>query len=136
LNFILAEAALDGDITVGTAKTYFETGVAASFAQYGLTPSASFLTKLGAVTREKVLEQKWVSLFAQGVEAWIEWRRTGLPVFPAPDPRAVLQNGGILPTRFPYPNSEYSLNADAVKAGEGLNGGPNDMKTKLWWAEK
>ncbi|MEO6285096.1 MAG: SusD/RagB family nutrient-binding outer membrane lipoprotein [Dyadobacter sp.] len=136
LNFILAEAALDGDITIGTAKTYFETGVAASFAQYGLTPSTSFLTKLGAVTREKVLEQKWVALFAQGVEAWIEWRRTGLPVFPAPDPRAVLQNGGILPTRFPYPNSEYSLNAEAVKAGEGLNGGPNDMKTKLWWAEK
>jgi hypothetical protein len=136
LNFILAEAALDGDITIGTAKSYFDTGVAASFAQYGLTPSTSFLTKLGAVTREKVLEQKWVALFAQGVEAWVEWRRTGLPVFPAPDPRAVLQNGGILPTRFPYPNSEYSLNANAVKAGEGLNGGPNDMKTKLWWAEK
>jgi hypothetical protein len=136
LNFILAEAVLDGDLTKGDAKTYFEAGIAASFGQYGLTVPAPYLTTVGPVTREKVLEQKWISLFAQGVEAWIEWRRTGFPVFPAFDSRAVVQNGGILPTRFPYPNSEYSLNAAAVKAGEALNGGANDMKTKLWWAEK
>jgi len=136
LNFILAEAALDGDITKGDAKTYFETAINASFTQYGLTAPATFLANVGAVTREKVLEQKWVSLFAQGIEAWTEWRRTGFPVFPANDPRAVLKNDGVRPTRFNYPSSEYSLNADAVKLGETLNGGPNDMKTKLWWAEK
>ncbi|TLU99304.1 SusD/RagB family nutrient-binding outer membrane lipoprotein [Dyadobacter luticola] len=135
LNFILAEAALDGEIT-GSAKTYFETGINASFAQYGLTPPADFLTKVGAVSREKVLEQKWVALFGQGIEAWTEWRRTGFPVFPAPDPRAVLNNGGILPTRFNYPASEYSLNAASVNAGKALNGANDDMKTKLWWAEK
>ncbi|NIJ53208.1 SusD/RagB family nutrient-binding outer membrane lipoprotein [Dyadobacter arcticus] len=135
LNFILAEAALDGEIT-GSAKTYFEAGINASFAQYGLTAPADFLTKVGAVSREKVLEQKWVSLFGQGVEAWTEYRRTGFPVFPAPDPRAVLNNGGILPTRFNYPASEYSLNATAVTAGKALNGAADDMKTKLWWAEK
>jgi hypothetical protein len=135
LNFILAEAALDGDIT-GDAKTYFEAGINASFAQYGLTAPADFLTKVGGVTREKVLEQKWVSLFGQGIEAWTEWRRTGFPVFPSPDPRAILNNGGILPTRFNYPASEYSLNATAVNAGKALNGTADDMKTKLWWAEK
>ena len=136
LNFILAEAALDGDIKIGDAKTYFEKGITASFEQYGLTVPATFLANVGAVTREKVLEQKWVSLFAQGIEAWAEWRRTGFPVFPAPDARAVLKNDGILPTRFNYPSSEYSLNAKEVASGETLNGGPNDMKTKLWWAEK
>lgn len=136
LNFILAEAVLDGDITKGDAKTYFETGLTASFAQYGLPVPAEFLTNLGTVTREKVLEQKWVSLFAQGIEAWTEWRRTGFPVFPAHDARAVLKNDGVLPTRFNYPSSEYSLNAKEVATGETLNGGPNDMKTKLWWSEK
>ncbi|OJV20180.1 MAG: hypothetical protein BGO21_12445 [Dyadobacter sp. 50-39] len=135
LNFILAEAALDGEIT-GDAKKYFETGITASFAQYGLTPPADYMTKAGPVSKEKVLEQKWISLFGQGVEAWIEWRRTGYPVFPAADPRAVLNNGGILPTRFNYPASEYSLNATAVGDGVKLNGGADDMKTKLWWAEK
>ncbi len=135
LNFILAEAALDGDIT-GDAKTYFEAGINASFGQYGLTTPAAYLTTVGPVTREKVLDQKWISLFAQGIEAWTEWRRTGFPVFPAPDPRAVLNNGGILPTRFNYPASEYSLNEAAVTAGRALNGTADDMKTKLWWAEK
>ncbi|CAG5068356.1 hypothetical protein DYBT9623_01086 [Dyadobacter sp. CECT 9623] len=135
LKFILAEAALDGDIT-GDAKKFYQDGITASFAQYGLTPPADYFTKAGAASKEKVLEQKWISLFGQGIEAWVEWRRTGFPVFPAPDPRAVLNNGGILPTRFNYPASEYSLNQKAVTEGAGLNGGADDMKTKLWWAEK
>lgn len=134
LNLILAEAALDGDIP-GDAKAYFERGVTASFAQYGLTVPSNYLANLGTVTRAKVLEQKWIALFGQGVEAWIEKRRTGLPVFPAFDSRAVLDNNGIMPTRFPYPNSEYSLNAAKVEAAVGLIGGTNDMKAKLWWAE-
>ena len=136
LNFILAEAVLDGDIT-GDATEYFKKGIAASFSQYGLEVPAGYYEKVGSVTREKVLEQKWISLFGQGVEAWTELRRTGLPEMPAHDPRAVLQNDGILPTRFPYPNTEYSLNEENVKNGISLNGGSeNDMKTKLWWSEK
>ncbi|TDB65965.1 SusD/RagB family nutrient-binding outer membrane lipoprotein [Arundinibacter roseus] len=134
LNLILAEAALDGDIA-GDATAYFEKGVTASFAQYGLTVPATYFATVGAVTRAKVLEQKWIGLFGQGIEAWIEKRRTGLPVFPAADSRAVFDNDGIMPTRFPYPNSEFSLNAASVEAGVALNGGANDMKTKLWWAE-
>jgi hypothetical protein len=134
LNFILAEAALDGDITAD-AQAYFDKGISASFTQFGLTVPASFREKLGAVTREKVLEQKWIALFGQGIEAWTEKRRTGLPVFPQADPRAIFENDGILPTRFPYPGSEYSLNQSNVEAAEKLNGGPNDMKTKLWWVE-
>ena len=56
---------------------------------------------------------------------------------PPPDPRAVLQNDGILPTRFAYPNTEYSLNEENVRNGVSLNGGSeNDMKTRLWWSER
>jgi hypothetical protein len=134
LNFILAEAAIDGDIT-GDADAYFKTAVNASFTQYALTPSADFLAKLGTATKAKIMEQKWVALFGQGIEAWTEWRRTGLPVFPAPDPRAVLNNDGILPTRFTYSTNEYSLNKTSVEAGVTLLGGKDDMKTKLWWVE-
>lgn len=134
LNFILAEAALDGDIT-GTAKGYFEKGIEASFNQYSLTVPADYLTKVGAVTKEKVLEQKWIALFGQGIEAWTEKRRTGFPVFPPADSRAIFANDGVLPTRFVYPNSEFSLNQTHVEAALKLNGGANDMKTRLWWAE-
>jgi len=134
LNLILAEAAFDGDIT-GDAKAYFEKGITASFAQYGLTFPADYFTTVGTVTKAKIMEQKWIALFGQGIEAWIEKRRTGLPVFPAADSRAVFVNDGIMPTRFVYPNSEYSLNQANVEAGVKLNGSANDMKTKLWWAE-
>lgn len=134
LNFILAEAAIDGDIA-GDADAYFKTAVNASFTQYALTPTADFLAKLGTATKAKIMEQKWVALFGQGIEAWTEWRRTGLPVFPAPDPRAVLNNDGVLPTRFTYSTNEYSLNKTSVEAGVALLGGKDDMKTKLWWVE-
>ena len=134
LNLILAEAAFDGDIT-GDAKSYFEKGISASFTQYGLTVPSTYFATVGAVTKAKIMEQKWIALFGQGIEAWIEKRRTGLPVFPAADSRAVFVNDGVLPTRFTYPNSEFSLNQANVEAGVKLNGSANDMKTKLWWAE-
>jgi len=136
VNLILAEAVLDGDITTGTAKGYFEAGITASFEQYGLTVPAAYFATVGEVTRPKVLEQKWIALYGVGIEAWTEYRRTGFPEMPPKDPRAVFENDGVLPTRLPYPGSEYSLNKASLDKGIALNGGADNMKTKLWWAEK
>lgn len=135
LNLILAEAALDGDIT-GSAQTYFEKGMTASFEQYGLKMTDNYLKTVGAVSREKLMDQKWLALFGQGLEAWTEYRRTGLPVLPAKDPRAVFENDGVLPTRLPYPTSEASLNNTNMASGITMIGGKNDTKTKLWWSER
>ncbi|KAB7731321.1 SusD/RagB family nutrient-binding outer membrane lipoprotein [Rudanella paleaurantiibacter] len=135
LNLILAEAALDGDIS-GSAQTYFEKGMTASFEQYGLKMTDTYLKTVGTVTREKVMEQKWIALFGQGLEAWTEYRRTGLPVLPAKDPRAVFENDGVLPTRLPYPTSEASLNNANLAKALTMIGGKNDTKAKLWWSEK
>lgn len=134
LNFILAEAALDGDIA-GDAQTYFEAGIKASYEQYALTVPTDYYANVGAATKEKVIEQKWIALFGQGIEAWTEYRRTGFPVLPR-DSRAVFDNDGVLPTRIRYPSSEESLNGDNEKAGVTLNGGQNDMVTKLWLSEQ
>ncbi len=134
LQLILAEAALDGDIA-GDARTYFEEGVKASFKQYGLEVPAGYLDQFAAITKETVLEQKWIALFGQGVEAWTEYRRTGLPVLPSRDPRSVFENDAVLPTRLKYPTSEETLNAAHLQGGIELNGGPDNMKTRLWWAE-
>ncbi len=135
LQFILAEAALDGDITTGTPEAFLASGITASFGQYGLTVPADYITDLGAVTKELIMDQKWIALFGQGVEAWTEYRRTGFPVLPANDPRAVFENGGVLPTRLLYPTSEEALNGESLARGIELNGGPNNSQTKLWWAE-
>jgi hypothetical protein len=134
LNFILAEAALNGVIT-GDANAYFKTGLEASFEYYGLTKPTSFETTLGTLTKETILTQKWIALFGQGIEAWTEYRRTGFPIIPPADPRAIFENNGIIPTRLPYPTTEYSLNRSSMDGGVGLNGGPDNMQTKLWWAE-
>jgi hypothetical protein len=134
LLFAKAEAALDGDIAED-AKALFEAGITASFEQYGLTVPAGYIDQLGAVSKENIITQKWISLFGQGIEAWTELRRTGYPVMPAADPLAQFQNDGVLPTRLVYPSTEYSLNGSNVVESESLNGGPDNMKTKLWWVE-
>ncbi len=134
LKFILAEAALDGDIT-GDAQAYFEEGIAASFAQYEVTAPAGYFSTVGSVTKEKIMDQKWIALFGEAIESWTEYRRTGFPVMPAKDPRALFENDGVLPTRLKYPTSEEALNSENMTSGASLNGGPNDFKTKLWWVE-
>ncbi len=135
INFILAEAALDGDYTSGaTAEEYLKEGIAASFGQYGLSAPAGYEEEV-SVDKETIITEKWKALFPQGIEAWTEYRRTGYPELPAPDPRAVMENEGKVPTRLRYPESEYSLNAGNVTAAVDMNGGPDNKLTELWWAE-
>lgn len=135
VQFILAEAAIDGDITTGTATGYFNAGVAASFGQFNVALPAGYLASLGTVNKTLIMEQKWIALYGQGIESWTEYRRTGLPVFPPKDTRAIFVNDGVMPTRLPYPTTEQSLNAEAYNNGKTLNGGADDAKTKLWWVE-
>jgi hypothetical protein len=134
LMFIKAEAALEGDIS-GDAQAYYEAGIEAAFGQYGLEVPAGYMATAGDATKENIMTQKWIALFGQGIEAWTEYRRTGFPMMPAADSRAQFENDGVLPTRLVYPSTEYSLNGANVEAGAALNGGPDDMKTELWWVE-
>jgi hypothetical protein len=135
LQFILTEAVLDGDLTVGSAQAYFESGVEASFQQHNVELPDGYVAKLGPVTKEVLFDQKYIALFGQGIEAWSEYRRTGLPVLPPKDSRAVFVNDGILPTRLPYPTSEQSLNASAYGRAVEMLGGDNNATTPLWWVE-
>ena len=134
LMFILAEAALDGDIA-GNASDYFRMAIQASFNQNGVEMPSDYVSKLGTLDKETLMTQKWIALFGQGIEAWTEYRRTGFPVMPAPNPAAIFSNNGVLPTRLEYPLSEYSLNMDNLTQGIQLLGGEDNMRTKLWWAE-
>ncbi|WP_051359995.1 SusD/RagB family nutrient-binding outer membrane lipoprotein [Adhaeribacter aquaticus] len=135
LLFTLAEAALDGDVS-GSAQEFYEKAIAASFTQYGLTMPATYLATAGPATKENILTQKWIALFGQGIEAWTEYRRTGYPVLPPADPRAIFMNDGVMPTRLQYPSTEYSLNRQKLDEGIKLNGGTDNLKTKMWWVEK
>ncbi|MEM0993030.1 MAG: SusD/RagB family nutrient-binding outer membrane lipoprotein, partial [Bacteroidota bacterium] len=134
LMFTLAEAALDGEYKDGDPQALLASAVEASFEQYGLTMPDDYMTDMVA-DKATIMTEKWKALFGQGIEAWTEYRRTGFPVLPAADSRAIFENEGKVPTRLRYPESEYSLNGANVADGAALNGGADNKLTKLWWAE-
>lgn len=136
LLFIKAEYGYNSITTAGDVVTNYNAGINASFAQYKLTPDAAYLTanalKPGAAGYTQLLEQKWIALYGQGLEAWTEYRRTGIPALTPP---ALNTNNGVIPTRLPYPGSEESLNYSNFDAALKRQGGQNDKKLKLWFAK-
>nr|WP_121273168.1 SusD/RagB family nutrient-binding outer membrane lipoprotein [Pedobacter schmidteae] len=106
--FLLAEAKLNNwNAGIGTAQSYYEQGIDASMAQWGVTNATQITAyKTGLTTpqalgdiyntpamtnipvafgitentqREQIGTQKWLALYPYGLEAWAEFRRTGFP---------------------------------------------------------
>jgi len=134
LQFLLAEAAEKGLIS-GDAETFYKNGVSASYNFYGLNVSDGFFnqpeTEFTGTQQEKLNKiglQKWISLYYNGLEAWFDWRRTGIPFL---TPAVSNQNDDRIPVRFFYPLSEEKLNGDSNEDAiqrQGLN----DINTKMW----
>lgn len=84
---------------------------------------------------ERIITQKWIALFPQGIEAWCEYRRTGyprlLPVVKNKSGNTV--NSELMIRRLPYPADEYSENAAHLQQALGMLGGPDNGGTRLWW---
>ncbi|MFD2571202.1 SusD/RagB family nutrient-binding outer membrane lipoprotein [Spirosoma soli] len=136
LLLIKAEFAYKGITSAGDVATNYTNAITASHSQYGLTVSPAYLTanalKTGADAYTQIMEQKWIALYGQGLEAWTEYRRTGIPALTPP---ALNTNGGVIPTRLPYPGSEESLNYNNFSEALKRQGGANDKKMKLWFAK-
>lgn len=146
LQFLLAEARERDLITTGSAETYYSNGINANFdfyeeivpAEYGidLTIPADYFAQADvaysgtqAERLSKIATQKWIALFFNGLEAWFDWRRTGLPVLqPAVDDL----NDGKIPVRYIYPLSEQTLNATGRAAAVSRQGEDN-INTPVWW---
>jgi hypothetical protein len=136
LLFLKAEFAYKGIAAAGEAAKNYTEAITASHAQYKLTVAPEYLTanalKTGADGFAQIMEQKWIALYGQGLEAWTEYRRTGLPAL---QPPVLNTNQNVIPTRMPYPGSEESLNYENFNAALTAQGGKNDMKMKLWFAK-
>ena len=135
LQFAMAEAAERGLLS-GTASGYYEEGIRASFEYYGLAVDASYLSAPGVVldgtnNLERILTQKWVSLFLVGHEAWFNIRRTGYPVLEIP---ADNLNGNVFPVRYRYPESEQAVNGANYSAAVGSLGA-DDYNQASWWGQ-
>ncbi len=149
LQFILAEARERGFITTGSAETYYLNGINSSFDYYVerlseggfseilevISPDASFFTQsevsYTGTTEEKLQKigtQKWLALFFNGMEAWFDWRRTGIPTI-TPGPGAVQPT---VPVRFMYPSGAQALNAASYAAAVARQG-EDALTTRVWW---
>ena len=143
--FLRAEGALIGwNMGGGTAQSFYEEGVRASFDEYGLdatdlsgadyvtsgkvpagmdasTPPVSTVPvayEAGAGEErqlEQIITQKWIALYPNSWEAWAERRRTGYPTL---YPRLNSDDPAIpvdeIPRRVNYTVSEYTTNLEAV----------------------
>jgi hypothetical protein len=164
--FLLAEAALRGWNTGGgSAQSFYEEGIGASFAQWGLATGnyieghskpADWVDPLredfnapaaGQVSvnwndattdeerLEKIITQKWIGGWPEGMNAWAEWRRTGYPrLFP------ILKNDsqGAIPTdlgvrRLTYTLSEQRNNPSGYAQAVKMLGGADTGATRLFW---
>jgi hypothetical protein len=134
LQFILAEAALKGYISADPEEYYYA-GIDASYAQYDLSedledylanPDVEYTSDEAL---EKILIQKYIAMFDQGLQGWFEWRRTGIPSL---TPAASGLNGGKIPVRLTYPLDEATRNPSNLQTAVTRQGADN-LNTPVWW---
>jgi Starch-binding associating with outer membrane len=142
-----------------TAQQYYEDGVTASFDQWAVSGAATYLagaasfstgagggSNIGASTAfpsivgadantttalQRIQLQRYLASFGDGIQAWAEWRRTGVPNL---KPTAYGTNSPKeIPRRFIYPVSEYATNTSNVNDAAARYQGGDLMNSKMWW---
>jgi hypothetical protein len=138
VNFILAEAAQRGATLPMTAADYYAEGIRSSM-EYWTEATAGAIDAYIAANpydagnwRQSIGVQKWIALYMQGFQGWIEYRRldfTGILGFPVNGPLIDIDQ---IPVRRVYPPDEQTLNNTNYKAAIALQGADN-FETKVWW---
>jgi hypothetical protein len=161
--FLRAEGALNGwNMGGSTAKQLYETGIAMSMAQWGVTDQAAIAAYTSnpatpiapldgmnspavndypvlwsadpLMQRKQVAQQKWLALFPDGREAWAEVRRTTYPqLYPLIHSDNTDLPVGKMIRRLPFLDAEKQSNAAAVAEAVKLLNGPDNAATPLWW---
>lgn len=146
VQLLLADAAVRG-FTSGSPADFYRIGVSAAFTSMekfgGATVAdADAIAYLNAnpldlsgpnASLKMINEQIWAttSLFANFLEAWNNWKRTGFPVLtPVNFPGNF--GSGQIPRRQPYPAGEATTNLESMNTAISRMGG-DDWITKTWW---
>ncbi|WP_116127421.1 SusD/RagB family nutrient-binding outer membrane lipoprotein [Lewinella sp. IMCC34183] len=136
--FNQAEAAARGWID-GDAEELYNAAITASMNQWGITNQTaidSYLAQEDVAYDSDNFEmsignQKWLSLYFQGLEGWAEYRRLGYPDL-MPAPAALLTDQ--IPRRRGYTVTEFSLNRENYNAAiERQFGGEDTLDGRIWW---
>ncbi len=144
----------------GNADTYYQNGIKASMAFYGITDGASITVTdqdtdatIAAVVANvtnylaqtsvayagnnasglnQILTQKYLAFFQNsGYEAYFNYRRTGVPVFNAGPGTG---NTGVIPKRWLYPSDESFYNVTNLNAAltRQFGSSVDDVNKDLW----
>lgn len=138
VNFILAEAAMHG-WSPGTPEAHYANGIQQSFNAWGIGNSFnSYIGKVPYSGLESIMMQKWIASWSAAVEAWFDWRRTGLPNLQAGE----VAKRPALPLRLYYnlndeiEKNEINANAAIAKLEPtgflGDEGSNNSAWSKIW----
>jgi hypothetical protein len=139
VNFYLAEAAARGLSVGGTAETYYNNAIKASFENWGVagvdaylaTPDVAYATAPGATFKQKIGRQAWIGLFNRGFESWTTYRRLDYPVLVAPATASAAADG-VVPKRLTYPINEQTVNNANWTAASTAIGG-DKLANKVFW---
>ena len=139
IQFYLAEAKERGYTVPGTAESYYNAAITASFDFWGTSGAAAYLAKpevayttaVGptATWRQKIGLQSWIANYTRGLEAYNTWRRLDYPILYV---SKNVTSYSDIPVRFTYPVNEQTLNADQYQAASTAIGG-DLVTTKLFW---
>ncbi len=151
--FLLAEAAERGWLPgVTNGSTFFINGVMSAINELQLY-NASILSYLPTLVLNVINQyptsfnylslskqqriqlintQYWLASIFQGPEAWANWRRTRAIDNPNGSPALIAPNGGSLPNRLQYPQSERLYDMNNLSQAIGIQGSDN-INTRLWW---
>jgi hypothetical protein len=146
VQLLLADAVVRG-LTSGSAANFYANGVSGAFTTLGKygggtvssSEAAAYLSANPLDTRsteaslEMINEQIWAttSIFANYVEAWNNWKRTGYPELTPVNFPGNFASGQI-PRRQPYPAGESGVNPESLNSAISRMGG-DDWITRTWW---
>lgn len=150
VNFLLAEATLNGWATNDNAENYYKKGVRAAMDflsdNYDTekVSSEEFETYMAAnpfgyTTEQKKVNintQAWIHHFTNPNECWANLRRSGFPRLKSPEAYgqgAYLTGGVEIPVRLCYPVLESSYNKQGYDEALDRMGGSNSWNIPLWW---
>ena len=141
----------------GWDNALYRKGVEASLDRWDITGTrkSNFMAALPAANEENVLTQKYISLYMDPDEAWVEYRRTGYPKtliqvgervrgnYPEGNPLVYefkkepsAKDVSGIPDRLNYPDTYTGLNLNYIEALKNM-GNPNDARShKLIFATR
>ena len=132
VNFIKAE--VYHRASDSRAQAAYQAAITQDFAALGLSSSAAaYLANANVAyngTLQRIMEQKWITMFQASYESWVDWRRTG---YPALTPAANNTTSNVIPRNLPYPEVEINSNRANLVAGPGIPIPYIGLSNRVWW---